>query len=208
MVRQWWIESKNVGKVKKRIYQMLQWYCGFGTWHVEPINNRPYGLEIVRTLNKLIDRNIFNRHIPIVEVGCGLGDIISGIKWKYGKFGYDISTEVLKGGRILHPSVRFKNGTFDDIGCGEINCLIMVDFIHMIPHDKLKKKIDIVLKNNRVKMFVMDIFVDNEGTEYTYSHSGEYLFGEQYRLARRSKAILCAHGAKRYIEYWMAVKQR
>lgn len=207
MVRRWWIESKTAGKIKKKTYQLLQSYYGFGTWHVMPINNNPYGLEVVRTLNKLIDRNKFKQHFPFVEVGCGLGNIIGSLKWKYGKFGYDISTDVLKGGAVVHPSVKFYKGTFDDIDFGEINCVIMVGFIHLIPYDKLKKEIDIVLKKNRVKMFVMDTFTDNEGTDYVYSHNGEYLFGERYRLARRSEGFPCMHGAKRYIEYWQAVKK-
>lgn len=207
MILHWWIESKTAGRIKKKIYQMLQRYCGFGTWHVGPINNRPYGLEVVRTLNKLIDGNKFNRHLPFVEVGCGLGDIIGSLKWKYGKLGYDISEDVLKGGMILHPTVKFHKGTFNDIDCGAINCLIMVDFIHMIPYDRLKSEIDIVLKNNRVKMFVLDTFTDNEGTEYVYSHNGENLFNGRYKLARRSAGIPCAHGVKRYIEYWRIVKK-
>lgn len=206
MALQWWVESKKAGRIKKKIYQMLQGYYGFGTWHVEPINNRPYGLEVCRTLNKLIGQNKFRQPISFVEVGCGLGDIIGSLKWKYGKLGYDISAEVLKGGAILHPTVKFHKGSFDDIDCGEINCLIMVGFIHMIPYNKLKKEIEIVLKNNRVKMFVLDTFTDNEGTEYIYSHNGEYLFDRRYRLARKSKGFSCMHGAKRYIEYWCCVK--
>ncbi len=207
MIKQWWIESKKAGIIKKKIYRILQQYYDFGTWHVEPINNRPYGLEIVRMLNKLIDKKRFNQCMPIVEIGCGLGDIIGSLKWKYKKIGYDISTEVLRGGALLHPSVKFRKGTFADIDCGNINCLIMVGFIHMIPCDKLKNEIDNMLKKNRVKMFVLDTFTNNEGTEYVYSHNGKYLFDGRYKLIRKSEGIPCAHGAKRYIEYWHVVKK-
>lgn len=201
-MKQWWIESKKAGIIKKKIYQVLQRYYNFGSWHITPINDRPYGLETIRVLNKLIRKNKFSKSMPFVEVGCGLGEIIGGIKWKYKKTGYDISMEALKAGALLYPKVKFHKGSFKDIDCGDINCLIMLNFIHMIPHDRLKDQIDAVLAKNRVKLFVLDTFTENEGTEYVYSHDGEYLFGGKYKLAKRSKAIPCAHGAKRYIEYW------
>lgn len=199
---QWWMESVAAGKIKKKIYQILRQLYDFGAWHTEPINERPYAQEIVKMLNKRIDGNKFNKNAPIVEVGCGLGDIIGSIKWKYGKIGYDISEEVLKGASLLHPDIKFYNGTFADINCGEINCLIMVNFIHMIPCDKLKKNIDIVLKNNRVEMFVLDTITDNEGTVYEYSHNGKYLFNGKYKMVRKSEIFPCVQGAKRHIEYW------
>lgn len=207
MILQWWNESRAAGMIKKKIRRMLQGYYGFGTWHTDPVNNRPYGLEVVRTLNKLIDENKFKRRLPFVEVGCGLGDIIGSLKWKHGKHGYDVSAEILKGGIILHPGTKFHQGTFDAIEVGEINCLIMVGFVHMIPYEKLKEEINTVLRKNRVKMFVLDTFTEHENTEYTYSHNGEYVFGGKYKLARKSEGFPCAHGAKRFIEYWVAVKK-
>lgn len=84
-LKQWWIESKRAGLIKKKIYQIVQRYYGFGTWHAIPINEKPYNLETVRMLNKLIDKNKFNKHMPFVEVGCGVGEIIGNLKWKYEK---------------------------------------------------------------------------------------------------------------------------
>ena len=83
----------------------------------------------------------------------------------------------------------------------------MLNFIHMISYEKLKKEMDTVLEKNRVKLFVLDTFTNNEGTEYVYSHDGENLFSGRYKLARRSNGIPCAHGAKRYIEYWQICKR-
>lgn len=202
------MESRKAGKIKKKIYQLLQRYYNFGTWHITPINDRPYALEIVRTLNRLIGRNKFSKSMPFVEVGCGLGEIIGSLRWKYQRTGYDISAEALYAGSLLYPKVQFCKGSFSDIAHGEINCLIMINFIHMIPHDRLKKEIDAVLKKNRVRMFVLDTFSENEGTEYEYSHDGKYLFDGKYKLARRSEGIACAHGAKRYIEYWRICKEK
>ena len=78
----------------------------------------------------------------------------------------------------------------------------MVNFIHVIPPDKLKKSIEQILDKNKVEMFVLDTFRNNEGTEYIYSHDGNYLFNGRYKRIKRSKEFIVAHGAKRYIEYW------
>lgn len=204
MLVRWWNESKQAGKIKEKIYRTLQRVYVFGSWHLTPVNYRPYGQEVVCMVNRLIEKKKLECNKPIVEVGCGLGDIIGGLSCsiKQKRIGYDISIEVLRAAKLLHPKIKFQEGTFKNVECGDISCFIMIDFIHTIPYEKLKSAIDEVLKNNRVDMFVLDTFVNNEGTEYTYSHSGKYLFGKNYRLARKSPAFPCAHGATRYVEYW------
>lgn len=72
----------------------------------------------------------------------------------------------------------------------------------------MKKEINHILQDTEVRMFVIDTFRNNENTEYRYSHKGEYLFGKEYKLLKRSGGFSCAHGAKRYIEYWEKRKGR
>ena len=198
---EWLIESRCAGTIKRILYSLLRLLFKFGSWHVVPINQRPYALEIYRTLNNYIEK-IKLHYVPIVEVGCGLGDIIGSLRWKYGKIGYDLSLNVLKGAELLHPDVIFHQGTFENVNCKNIRYLIMVNFIHVIPPDKLKKSIEQILDKNKVEMFVLDTFRNNEGTEYIYSHDGNYLFNGRYKRIKRSKEFIVAHGAKRYIEYW------
>lgn len=200
-MEKWFIESKRAGIIKKLLYSLLQLKFKFSSWHIVPINQRPYALEIYMTLNSDMKRFKLP-YAPIVEVGCGLGDIIGSLKWKCGKIGFDLSSNVLKGAKLLHPNVKFYKGTFENINCQNISCLIMVNFIHVISPDKLKKDIGQVLNKSKVEMFVFDTFRDNKGTEYVYSHDGNYLFDGKYKLIKRSRGFMAAHGAKRYIEYW------
>ena len=51
-------------------------------------------------------------------------------------------------------------------------------------------------------MFVLDTFRNNEGTEYKYSHDGNFLFNGMYKLLKRSHGFAASNGARRYIEYW------
>lgn len=200
-MKKWLIESKCAGVIKKYVYSFLCLWFKFSSWHVVPMNQRPYALEIYRTLNNYIEKFEFP-YSPMVEVGCGLGDIIGSLRWEYGKIGYDLSLNVLKGARLLHPDVIFHQGTFSNVNCKKIRCLIMVNLIHVIPPDKLKKSIEQILDKSKVEMFVLDTFRDNEGTEYIYSHDGNYLFDGKYKRIKCSNAFLAAHSAKRYIEYW------
>ena len=200
-MERWLMESEYAGIAKKKLYKILRSRFEFSEWHIVPINERPYALEVYKTLNHYIDRFDFP-YAPIVEVGCGLGDIISSLKWTYGKIGFDRCSKVLKAARLVHPNVIFYQGTFRDVNYREISCLIMINFIHTIPTDKLKEDINRILNKSKVEMFVLDTFRNNKGTEYTYSHDGNYLFDGKYKLIKRSKGFIAAHNAKRFIEYW------
>lgn len=200
-MEEWLVESKYAGILKKLLYQLLRLTFKFSSWHIVPINERPYALEVYRTLNHYVEKFKLP-YAPIVEVGCGLGDIIGSLRWKYGRIGFDRCPKVLKAARLLHPKIIFYEGTFKDVNCRKIRCLIMINFIHIIPPDKLKKDIENLLNKSQIEMFVLDTFRENMGTEYRYSHDGNYLFDGKYKLIKRSKGFLAAHGAKRYIEYW------
>lgn len=200
-MEKWLVESKCAGIIKKFLYRLLQVGFKFSSWHIVPINERPYALEVYKTLNNYIEKFELP-HAPIVEVGCGLGDVIDSLKWKYGKIGFDRCPKVIRAARLTHLKTIFHKGTFKDVNCCEICCLLMINFIHIIPPVQLKEEIEHVLNKNRVEMFVLDTFRDNMGTEYCYSHDGNYLFDGKYKLIKRSRSFMAAHGAKRYIEYW------
>lgn len=200
-MRKWLVTSKYAGTIKMLLYRLFRFIFKFSSWHIVPINKRPYALEIYRTLDNYIKKYDLP-HAPIIEVGCGLGDIINSLNWEYGKIGFDRCPKVLKAARLVHPKIVFYEGSFSDVNCSEIKCLLMINFIHTIPPYKLKKDIEQILSKSKVKMFVLDTFRNNMGTEYNYSHDGTYLFDGEYKLIKRSNGFMAAHGAKRYIEYW------
>lgn len=202
-LKKWWISSHMVGICKKGIHVFLQRIYSFDDWHLEPINFKPYAEEIVLATERYVNRKEIQ---SVVEVGCGLGDIISNIKTapskKCQKIGIDMESNVIKAAKLLHPSITFQQGSFNSCVNRDRVCLIMINFIHMIPKEELKEEIRSLLLTNRVELVVFDTFQRNRNTEYLYSHCGEELLGEKYRRIRKSKAFAAAHGAKRYIEYW------
>lgn len=202
IVQNWWISDVWVGRCKQIVLHILQRFYLFDDWHLAPINIRPYAREVVCVVQKYI--NHFEIE-AVIEVGCGLGSIIGNIQKplrRYKRLGIDKDSNVVRAAKILHPSVTFLQGSFDKVRIDGHSCLIMVDFIHRIPEEELKRSISSILLKNEIDLFVFDTFVKNESTEYMYSHRGEYLFGGTYECIRRSKGFAAAHGARRYIEYW------
>lgn len=194
-----WITDIRVGQLKRKMLLLLQKIYHFPDWHLTPINERPYAREVVRYVQRYIEKN--NKQI-IVEIGCGLGSIIGNINTCGKRIGIDIDNRSIKTAKILHPFVEFVEGSFNDVTIKKIDCLIMVDFIHGISEEELKNEIQTLLAKTQTGLIVIDTFKNNQGTEYLYSHNGEYLFDGKYRLHRRSRGFGAAHGARRYIEYW------
>ena len=181
-------------QIKRKYLKLLQLIFGYNDWQLGLLQDRPYAIHIVKRISNM-ERKV------VVEVGCGLGEIISSIKADV-TIGYDINKRNIWEARFVHPKVKFVIGSFDRISGMDIDVLIMVNFIHLISPENLATYIKNVIENNNVRMFVIDTFLKNEGTGYKYSHSGEYLFGDKYALISRSKGFVAAEGARRFIEYW------
>lgn len=81
-IHNFWISNAVVGRIKKVFYRLLRRRYGFREWHVSPINERAYAIFVVKTVNALI-RDGKIREGSIVEVGCGLGEIIGNIYGGY-----------------------------------------------------------------------------------------------------------------------------
>lgn len=197
------LEIGRKKNIKRKIYCLLEKVYHFNPWHCDPAETRPYAVWIIHYLNKMIVAGRIKQG-NIIEVGCGLGDIIGSVSWKQGKKGYDLEKEVISAARWLHPRVQFQQGTFSDVKSDKnrISCLIMVDFIHTLSPEDLRENIQTMLENNTVDMFVLDTFSNTQGTVYKYSHDGQYLYGENYRLVKKSRSFEAANGARRYVEVW------
>lgn len=182
---------------KDKLKRLQQKY-GFNDWHLSPLFEREYARYIVRLVNAGggVD--------TIVDVGCGLGEIVGNIQAR-SRYGFDINENNIRAAGELYPGVNFRNGSFQDIHVGGIDVLCMVNFTFVIPLDELKKQIDLLRKNNTISVFVIDTFLFNDNTEYIFSHDGNYLFSNDYRLLKRSRPFYHAGKAGkaiRYIEFW------
>lgn len=78
----WWTKSADAGIIKEKIYLLLQKLFSFNLWHVSPINFRPYALEIINFVNNYISLNKNQNADAIIEVGCGLGELIGNITYR------------------------------------------------------------------------------------------------------------------------------
>lgn len=115
----------------KIIRKMLSKCFKFGEWHLIPLSEKKYAQDIIRILNENYDI------VSVVEIGCGLGDILSNLKGKK-CVGIDTSKEVIYAAKILSPKIEYHIGSFSQLQHKKIDCLITVNFIHMIPSKDLK----------------------------------------------------------------------
>lgn len=150
----------------KRIYK-------FDAWHVSSFTDRPYAHSVVNFLNSRAQRG------SVVEVGCGLGDILRHLDYKE-RVGLDRSQEALRAAKILvsaSPRRRrhtiFKTFDFlaDDLS-GQFDAIILVNWIHEIDPAALKGAIDKLFTVNLRTSGVI-VFDVLDGPGYRYSHSVE-----------------------------------
>jgi SAM-dependent methyltransferase len=139
---------------------------GFDRWHISPKEFRPYALDIIRYINSTIDPDG-----TVVEIGCGLGEIIRNIKARF-LFGYDTSEPVITAASQLDKKAKvvFKIGSFTDVKKMKIDFLITVNFIHEISSSELRNLFEVVCSENDIHYLLVD-YIKGEGYPFTHDHS-------------------------------------
>ena len=94
------LERQYLGFLYKRI--------NFERWHLERANRRPYAMYLIKHINSI---GVSGK---VVEIGCGLGDVLSGIQVK-DKIGYDVDRKVIQAAKWVHPFLKTRVGSFRDI---------------------------------------------------------------------------------------------
>ncbi len=173
------IYNALTGLYKRYIYyKIMQKIFKFAPWHVgnpyELSDERDYKKRIVEELNQLnLD--------TVVELGCGLGEIIKRIKATR-KYGIDIDDKAIAfAARHNTKGVIFKNGSFRDVltlGIKKIDCLIMVNWTFSIEPEILKKEMDNLIGN-------LDItYIVTESIAYECYHNWDELIGGHYQCIK------------------------
>ena len=173
-------------KVKCRIDRMwlaeLRRVFQFDPWHAgAPYSCRAYKRMVVDLVNSL-------KPALVVEVGCGLGDILSRVNARE-RFGLDSDARVIRAARFLHPGkVHWLQGDATGIervlpaGC-RMDCLIMVNWIHNLSPDHLAALLLPLLP--RTEYLMLDA-IDADGPEsYRFKHDFHFLS----ELAQRVSVI-------------------
>ena len=145
----------------------------FDKWHISPLSERPYAFDIIKFCNNYTHKN------SIVEIGCGLGDIVRNVDFII-RTGYDSELNVLKAAKFLtrdKPSqttlflpFKFPGSTLKD----RCDILIMVNWIHLIEPSVLRTKLHEYFEANLepAGCLIIDTVQDRE---YKYNHNISFL---------------------------------
>lgn len=167
-------------------------------WHINPIHFRAYAYEVIACVkNAMKEKNSGT----IVELGCGVGELLSNYPNTYKKIGYDIDKSVIEAAHYLHCDLDVREGSFENIQVGNIDCMVMVNCVFGIPTEKLREYTSILIDNNNIHTFVVDTYEKNENTEYL-SHNWNDIIGDKYRKTYRSRGYKASHVALQFIEVW------
>ncbi|RKM60412.1 glycosyltransferase [Butyrivibrio sp. CB08] len=175
----------------------LQKNFGFIDWHLTPKLDKPYIDAIV---DAIVDQTKDRSYRSIVEIGCGLGDIIGdSLLEGYSRKAYDLSSEVICAARerFMKRGVEWYVGSFNDVKDRDIEFLIAVNFIHSIKPEYLLEYFNNLYSRNKIKYLIVDKVTGN----YPYTHDFESLLPEYVHEIKRFGPYY-ADGGERYILLW------
>lgn len=179
-------------ELRKLYVTFLQKILKFDVWHISSDKERPYVNYLIKEINSL------NLDGKVVEIGCGLGDIISNIKLE-NKMGCDIDKKVIIAAHLLHPKVKFCVGSFKGISSQKISVLIAVNFLHTFNRAELERELGGALGRNDINMIIVD---EVPSPPYAYSHDYQTFFQKEgYSLYKKSRGFAAMHG-RRYLLFF------
>jgi SAM-dependent methyltransferase len=157
-----------LGVVRNR---RLQRRFGFDQWHIRASYElKPYKGRVVATVSAY-------RPTTVVEVGCGLGDIIARIPCARG-VGVDRESAVVEAARELYPDRTFIAGEFGDLDgvlppdITHVDALILVNWPHLLPIAEIADAIGALQRTRHVsRVFIDGIRLGTPG--YKYWHTRE-----------------------------------
>jgi hypothetical protein len=167
-----------IHKLERRLHTtlrlVLQLIFGFDKWHTAPLQSKRYAQDVISYCNKQTQRTGY------VEIGCGLGDIIRNVHYKH-RYGYDIDKNVLNAAGFLthlycQKNISFHKFTFpnDRITCNGNDCIVLVNWIHIIQPSVLKENIEKYFTENLNDsgFIIIDTVQDKE---YQFNHDIKFL---------------------------------
>ena len=152
----------------------------FNSWHIN--SNyflRPYKKVAVQIANSY-------EFINVIEIGCGLCDILSRINCKK-KIGIDIDQNIINTCKLIFSNrLNFINGSiFDDLGklnlinqnFDDKNLLICLNWPHGYPWIKIKESIKNLTLKNKVNYLMIDLINNDPTNNYKFRHRESSLLG-------------------------------
>jgi Cyclopropane fatty acid synthase and related methyltransferases len=169
--------NKFIWKVRVWIGKLfrisLRSYYKFDKWHLYTLHERKYAKDIIQFSNNKVRRE------KLVEIGCGLGDIVRNVNYDQ-IYGFDSDNKVLKAAQFLNSIFHKKEIEFLLFKFPEtkltlnFDVIIMVNWIHHISKEVLKDKIKdyYQLNLNDSGFIILDTVNDKS---YKNNHDISYL---------------------------------
>jgi len=154
-------------RLDRAALSLLRLRYPFSPWHSSsPNSTRPYRKQLADLVTGLGPQTV-------VEVGCGLGGILSRIKAKT-RIGYDAEAAAIAAALFLHGrSIEFHVGSFDEVRRSPIDVLIAVNWLHDFAPDQVRNWIEPLVSN--VRYLLVDRIKPNARSDYRYSHDFAFL---------------------------------
>jgi len=107
----------------------------------------------------MVNKNI-SESSTVVDIGCGLGDIISRVNTN-SRYGYDISNKIIKAAIFKNKKdINFHNGSILDVNSNSkiksISILILVNWTHGIDGAAIVNDIKKLNKSKQIKFILVD----------------------------------------------------
>ena len=164
------ISEKGLGRLERSFNQLLYHSYGFDTWHIaNGSRNRPYKKLLAAQINDLEGKLGL-----AVEIGCGLGDILSQVDARK-RIGCDIDAAAICAARIrnVFRDIEFRAGDYKCITEQKIDAVIAVNWIHGITPSELGTLAHAF--SSRTRYFVFDKIDEAVLSSYRYSHDFSFL---------------------------------
>ena len=183
--------EEMINYLREKWVRFLYRRIHFDQWHLDSADKRPYAVYLIRRINsmQLTDGTV-------VELGCGLGDILAGIH-AADREGYDIDGKVIRAARMAHPFLKTYTGSFGDIRGRRISLLIAVNFLFTLDEHSFRKNFDRLLRNNEIDRIVVD---EVTCPPYQYGHDFvKYFKARGYKTEYRSRGFAASGGRRRLL---------
>lgn len=191
-IREVGLKNCIVGVMKREKYKKLQKQYQFDEWHISPYELREY----VQSVKKYIEGK---EAAVVVDIGCGLGELLRHLSGVKNRIGYDESREVIQAAETLKgkENISYRAGSFHDVHVTEkIDFLVTLNFMHGSKENIWKSAYHTVASSNHIKNIVVDVVSSHD--EGSYRLDFTKILPEEYKLVDRMGPFL----GGRYIEIY------
>ncbi|GAA4229531.1 SAM-dependent methyltransferase [Streptosporangium album] len=193
MARKHGVGNAMLALSRKAFLSPLLSAYGADKWHLRGFHTTNY-----KKIAVALSREVSGSARVVVEVGCGLGDIVSRVK-AYRKFGYDVDSATISCARLLRrlrrPDTSYRVGSFDSLVHLEfesIDLLIAMGWLHYMPDEWIEENLRSLLTSKRVRYIMVDEFPGQRGRIETMMKTFGTLVKQEFDW-QDGKAVLLFH---------------